>query len=90
MSIGERDQPLVPPSNPSFSSLSADGSEQQEQQQLCPYPADPTFDELGYKVILYLKRCFRGRILGATEPLSETETSKVCMYVCGDLSGEGG
>eukprot|EP00752_Nemacystus_decipiens_P007971 g7124.t1 len=56
-------------------SRDGNGSEQQ-QAQLCPYPADPTFDELGYKVLLYLKRSFRGRVLGAAEPLSEAETAK--------------
>lgn len=44
---------------------------------MCPYPADPTFDELGYKVLLYLTRCFRGRVLGSSIALSETETAKV-------------
>lgn len=44
---------------------------------LCPYPADPTFDELGYKILLYIKRCFRGRVLGISTPLSEVEIAKV-------------
>lgn len=45
--------------------------------ELCPYPADPTFDELGYKVLLYLTRCFRGRVLGSAEPLSAGDTAEV-------------
>lgn len=91
MSIAERDhQPRVPPSAPSSSHFSAaggngigngggdgDGDEGERQVQLCPYPADPTFDELGYKVLLYVKRCFRGRVLGAAESLAEAETAKV-------------
>lgn len=64
--------------------------------ELCPYPADPTFDELGHKVLLYLTRCFRGRMLGSSEPLSAGETAKVGR--CGGVTaapggrgrGEGG
>lgn len=81
MTIAERDQPLGPPSPASSGGVrgsgGGEGQRQQQEQQLCPYPADPAFDELGYKVLLYLKRCFRGRVLGAAEPLSDAETAKV-------------
>lgn len=74
MSIAERDHLRAPHPPPS-----GDGGEggEGDRQQLHPYPADPTFDELGYKVLLYLKRCFRGRVLGAAEPLSTVDTAKV-------------
>ncbi|CAN0503248.1 unnamed protein product, partial [Ectocarpus sp. 12 AP-2014] len=75
MSIAERDRLRAPHPPPS-----GDGGERGEgdrqQQLLHPYPADPTFDELGYKVLLYLERCFRGRVLGASEPLSAVDTAK--------------
>ncbi|CAM9825388.1 unnamed protein product [Ectocarpus sp. 13 AM-2016] len=75
MSIAERDRLRAPHPPPS-----GDGGERGEgdrqQELLHPYPADPTFDELGYKVLLYLKRCFRGRVLGASEPLSAVDTAK--------------
>lgn len=75
MSIAERDQQPGAP----FSSGSSNGDAQgiERERQLVPYPADPSFDELAYKVLLYLKRCFRGRVLGAAEPLSEGNTAKV-------------
>ncbi|CAN0444887.1 unnamed protein product [Ascophyllum nodosum] len=44
------------------------------QEPLRPYPADPTFDELGYKVLLYLTRCFQGRVLGGVESMSAGQT----------------
>lgn len=68
MTIGEKDQP-----SPVLDYNIRGGVE----GELCPYPADPTFDEVGYKVLLYLTRCFRGRVLGGAEPLPPVETGKV-------------
>ncbi|CAN0191491.1 unnamed protein product, partial [Ectocarpus sp. 12 AP-2014] len=75
MSIAERDR-LRAPHPPSSGDGGERGEGDRQQQLLHPYPADPTFDELGYKVLLYLKRCFRGRVLGASEPLSAVDTAK--------------
>ncbi|CAM9755293.1 unnamed protein product, partial [Scytosiphon promiscuus] len=83
MSIAERDQQHGAPLSPRSDTGGDEREEgetrrrqQQQQQQLSPYPADPSFDELGYKVLLYLKRCFRGRVLGAAEPLSAADAAK--------------
>ena len=88
MSIAERDRPHAALSSSgngagggsgisSSCPSSAHGGAGNGGAELCPYPADPTFDELGHKVLLYLTRCFRGRVLGSSEPLSDRETAKV-------------
>lgn len=89
MSIAERDRPPLTPGSadgtaPTSLSLgivdNGTGLAEEGEDDLCPFPADPTFDDLGYKVLLYITRCFRGRVLGSAAPLSESETAKVIIW----------
>lgn len=79
MSIADREHRALPLSGSSQdgSAVTAATAPHGQEEMLQPYPADPAFDELGYKVLLYLTRCFQGRVLGSAEHMSTEETAMV-------------